>query len=236
MSQRLSHRPVARAALLGVILMLLSSMATSVVHALWHQEVSWQVPPIGTAHVGLSVKVGGVDYAATAAQPQARFEIGPQEAAAVQSTQDGTATAFQVQASSQGHLGLSYSIELDTAEPGGVFAATAMAIHVVPNQSECTVLLAPNYPLVDSVVTATGTAYAQFKSHDQWYCLVMEFNPEQLGGYSTTAETTGSGPNESNLSDNDQWEVDFLADPQAEPPFGITVMPQISRAEENAIP
>jgi len=235
MTRRLSARPIARLVLVGVVTALISGFATSSVYALWRQEQAWQVPDIGTANVGLSAKFNGTDHAATAAQPQARFELGPQEAAALIANPEGTATAFLIQASSQGHLGLAYTIDLDVPEPGGVFASTTMAIYKVPNQGQCTLATAANHPLVSGEVTATGSTYAKYKSHEQWFCLVMEYDPGLAGSYSTTGEAIGSGPGGGDLSHSDQWEVDLVHDPDLEPPFGITAMPVITRAEESPV-
>jgi len=236
MIKRFSATSLARLALLGVVTMVFSGVVATGANALWYHQANWQVPPIGTAQVGLNVRSGGVDYAATAAQPEARFELGPSEAAALMTTPEGTATAFQVQASTQGHLGMTYSFELDIPELDTVFIYTTMAIHKVDAQSDCTLADAPSFPLVGSTVTATSAAYGSYKSYSQWYCLVMEFDPELIDGYSTTSEAAGTGSGGQGVTDSDQWAVDLLPDPALEPPFGITVIPAITRAAENPAP
>ena len=208
-------------------LMIVAGLATGGTLALWTDSSPITMPSVGYGHIGLDVRLDGVETALASGETAVEVRLGPSEAQDLVS-QGELYLQLEVEASTQGHLGMDYTIEIETAQAGTVFAGSLVEIYSIEDEFQCTAQGIATGTLVESPISAIEPTYDTYKTDAQWFCLVVVFDPATGEPYDTTATATGLGPGSNQVTDTDDWDAIVQPDPASEPELAITITPQLT--------
>jgi len=207
--------------------MVVAGLATGGTLALWSDSSPINMPSVGYGHIGLDARLDGVETALGTGESAIELKLGPSEAQDLAS-QGELYLQLEVEASTQGHLGLDYTIEVATPGAGTVFAGSLIKVYSVEDELSCSASGIETGTLVEAAVSAIEPTYGAYKTDAQWFCLVLEFDPATGEPYDTTATATGLGPASNQVTDSDDWDAIVQPDPASEPELAVTITPQLT--------
>jgi len=193
----------------------------------------WRDVETATASMPAGVVVFGAGTPATPGS-LADYATGPGDtvevtfgaaAAATLYTTGSVAIPFQVDAVSQGHRGLSYTVARSIT--GGVFGDSAVRTVRVASAAACTVGVAGADTTASTPVPATYSTTKVYTT--EYWCLVATFDRVK-GSYANTASvdagiTTSGGATGQRIGDQDSWSAQVLKTfvPAQEPTHRLTL-------------
>ncbi|MFC8191368.1 hypothetical protein ACFUMH_06845 [Cellulomonas sp. NPDC057328] len=214
---------------LVVVAAVVVGLGTGGTLALWRDEFR------GAARVPVGVAVFGVgapaapgtlsQYATTDGQALAHT-FGPAQAAALYNGGAGGSVAIpvQVDALSQGHRGLSYTVVPTIS--GGVFGASTWRLYRVASAAACTTATSSTEASASTPVPSGYTTTSTLVS--EYWCLVATYAPV-AGTNEEQAEVTGTPvvpekEDPADVQDAESWNVTGYEelDPGAEPSHSLT--------------
>lgn len=197
--------------------------------ALWSDEASGTVRmPVGVTvfGVGAPATPGSLAQYATSEDDELVVTFGPAQAATLRggATGGSVAVPVQVDALSQGHRGLTYTVTADVE--GGVFGSAQWSLHKVTSAAACTPTSTGAAASGSTPVPATYSSSTALVT--EYWCLVARYVPV-TGSHANTVTVTGEAvlpglAARPNLTATDAWGATVREDldPAAEPTHSLT--------------
>lgn len=164
---------------------------TGATFALWREEARGTVRmPVGVTVFGAGAPAtpGSLAQYATSEDDELVVTFGPAQAATLRGGSSGGSVAvpFQVDALSQGHRGLAYTVTADVE--GGVFGSSQWSLHRVASAAACTPTSTGTPVTGSTPVAATYSSSTTLVT--EYWCLVARYVPV-TGSHTNTATVTG---------------------------------------------
>jgi hypothetical protein len=229
----MSTRRLGKGLILWLVgLIVLSFLGSSLALALWHASATVEQQPVGTGALSFGVQRHGeqVDHAPSVAAGVDLVLDSDDAGQLFAHPDEGIAIAFDVLARSDGHTGLTYSLDLEQPDPDTLFGISILAVFPVHDIQQCRPGSAPEDQPQLTDLPAIGTEYATVKTATHHWCLTAIIDPKQLEHYANTATASIEWGFFDDLYEDDAtWQTRIAPDPAAQTDVTLSIVPQVIR-------